>query len=237
MKLKNLILVMILPLMNITSCISTKTINTTAPFRYLALGDSYTIGQSVCKACSFPAQIQSQLQANNPHNTYIIDIIAQTGWTTTNLLDAIDDHNPDSNYDLVTLLIGVNNQFQNKDFNIYQQEFPALVHKAIAFAKAKKTNLIVLSIPDYAYTPYGLQKGKTKRITEEINRYNAFAKAYCTAHNIHFITITDITRQGLTNPKLVTTDGLHPSKKAYSLIADRILVQLQGINKNQTKRP
>lgn len=222
MKLKNLILVMILPLMNITSCISTKTTNTTAPFRYLALGDSYTIGQSVCNACSFPAQIQSQLQANNPHNTYTIDIIAQTGWTTTNLLDAIDDHNPDNNYDLVTLLIGVNNQFQNKDFDIYQQEFPALVHKALAFAKAKETNLIVLSIPDYAYTPYGQEKGNTKRITEEINRYNGFARQYCEEKGILFIDITYITRKGLTNKELVAQDGLHLSEEAYRLFAERI---------------
>ncbi|MFV8325743.1 SGNH/GDSL hydrolase family protein [Flavobacterium sp. ZS1P14] len=192
-------------------------------FSYLALGDSYTIGQSVCETCRFPEQLKRSLSNLNPNNTYPLKIIAQTGWTTTNLISAIDLQNPASDYDLVTLLIGVNNQFQNRPFSLYEKEFPELVSKAIALAKGDKTNVIVVSIPDYAYTPYGQGSGIQSKISMEIDTYNAFAKKYCTDNTIEFITITDITRQGLTNTTLVAQDGLHPSELAYSLFVERLL--------------
>lgn len=192
-------------------------------FSYLALGDSYTIGQSVCETCRFPEQLRKSLRNLNPNNTYPIKLIAQTGWTTTNLISAIDLQNPSSDYDLVTLLIGVNNQYQNKPFTLYQKEFAELVSKAIAFAKGDKNNVIVVSIPDYAYTPFGQGSGNPSRISKEIDEYNAFAKKYCNDNTIEFIDITDITRKGLTNPNLVAQDGLHPSESAYSLFVERIL--------------
>ena len=190
---------------------------------YLALGDSYTIGQSVCETCRFPEQLKKNLGNLNPNNTYFLKIIAQTGWTTTNLISAINTQNPTPNYDLVTLLIGVNNQYQNMPFSTYEREFPELVNKAIALAKGDKSNVIVVSIPDYAYTPYGKQFGNQSKISTEIDMYNAFAQNYCKANNIEFITITDITRQGLINPLLVATDGLHPSELAYAYFVERIL--------------
>lgn len=150
-------------------------------------------------------------------------IIAQTGWTTTNLISAINSQNPSPNYDLVTLLIGVNNQYQNLPFQIYQYEFPQLVSKAIVLAKGDSSNVIVVSIPDYAFTPYGKQFGNQAKISSDLDNYNAFAENYCKTNNIEFITITDITRQGLINPLLVATDGLHPSELAYSLFVERIL--------------
>jgi acyl-CoA thioesterase-1 len=192
-------------------------------FSYLALGDSYTIGQSVCETCRFPEQLKKNLSNLNPNNAYPLKLIAQTGWTTTNLISAIDLQNPASDYDLVTLLIGVNNQYQNKPFSVYEKEFPELVTKAIAFAKGDKANVIVVSIPDYAYTPFGQGSGNQSRISMEIDGYNAYAKKYCTDNNIEFINITDITRQGLTNTNLVAQDGLHPSELAYSLFVERIL--------------
>lgn len=192
-------------------------------FSYLALGDSYTIGQSVCETCRFPEQLKKSLRNLNPNNTYPLQFIAQTGWTTTNLISAIDLQNPSSDYDLVTVLIGVNNQYQNKPFSLYEKEFPELVNKAIAFAKGDKTNVIVISIPDYAYTPFGQGSGNQSRISMEIDAYNAFAKKYCIDNTIEFINITDITRQGLINPNLVAQDGLHPSELAYSLFVERIL--------------
>jgi acyl-CoA thioesterase-1 len=192
-------------------------------FSYLALGDSYTIGQSVCETCRFPEQLKKSLRNLNPNNTYPLQFIAQTGWTTTNLISAIDLQNPSSDYDLVTVLIGVNNQYQNKPFSLYEKEFPELVTKAISFAKGDKTNVIVISIPDYAYTPFGQGSGNQSRISMEIDAYNAFAKKYCIDNTIEFINITDITRQGLINPNLVAQDGLHPSELAYSLFAERIL--------------
>jgi lysophospholipase L1-like esterase len=189
---------------------------------YIALGDSYTIGQSVCETCRFPEQLRKKLDNQNPKNTYTLKFIAQTGWTTTNLISAINSQNLSSNYDLVTLLIGVNNQYQNRPFSIYENEFPELVTKAIALAKGDKSNVIVVSIPDYAFTPFGKNTGNPTKISSEIDGYNAFAQKYCIDRNIEFITITDITRQGFANPLLVATDGLHPSELAYSAFVERI---------------
>jgi acyl-CoA thioesterase-1 len=187
---------------------------------YLALGDSYTIGQSVCTTCRFPEQLKSRIQTAYPNNPFLLQVIAKTGWTTTNLLSEINLANPSTNFDLVTLLIGVNNQYQNKPFSLYEQEFPALVQKAIQLAKGDKSNVIVVSIPDYAYTPFG--QGAAN-ITTQLNVYNTFAQNYCTQNQIEFVYITDITQQGLVNPALVAADGLHPSELAYAQFVDRIL--------------
>jgi len=194
-------------------------------YKYLALGDSYTIGQSVCESCRFPEQLRKSLRDLNPNKTYNLDIIAQTGWTTNALISQINSKNPEPNYDLVTLLIGVNNQYQNMPFSTYQAEFPELVTKAIALAKGNKQKVIVISIPDYAYTPYGrgLSQETQLKISTEIDRYNNFAKSYCETNSITYINITDITRQGLDMPSLVSSDDLHPSELAYSLFVERIL--------------
>ncbi len=202
---------------------------------YLALGDSYTIGESVCETCRFPEQLKKKLNESNSDKTYSLHIIAQTGWTTSNLISAINTQNPKSNYDLVTLLIGVNNQYQRKPFSLYEKEFPELVNKAIIFGKANKNNLIVISIPDYAYTPFG-QGSNQSTISTEIDNYNAFAKKYCDDNGIAFINITDITRQGLTNPNLVAPDGLHPSELAYSLFVERIFPKANTITQKKRSR-
>lgn len=156
----------------------------------------------------------------------LTDIIAQTGWTTTNLKNAIAAQNPANNYDLVTLLIGVNNQYQNKPFSLYEQEFPELVNIAIEKAKGNKNNVIVVSIPDYAYTPFG--NGNTT-ISAQIDIYNAFAENYCIQNNITFVNITDITREGLAQPTLVANDGLHPSDLAYFRFVERIFPKAKVI--------
>lgn len=212
----------IVPPVTTTPPLTAKSIN------YLALGDSYTIGQSVCETCRFPEQLRRNLSNTYPATSFSLKIIAKTGWTTSNLLSAIKTENPDSNYDLVTLLIGVNNQFQNAPFSLYESEFPELVNNAISLAKGKKSNVIVVSIPDYAYTPFGQSAVyNSKTISLEIDKYNAFAENYCKANNIEFITITDITRQGLSDPSLVAKDGLHPSESAYSLFVQRILPKVK----------
>jgi lysophospholipase L1-like esterase len=190
-------------------------------YKYLALGDSYTIGQSVCETCRFPIQLQDSISKYiDDIDTFQTKIIAQTGWTTSNLKPAITSQNTPNDYDLVTLLIGVNNQYQNTPFNVYEQEFPELVSTAIEKAKGKKENVIVVSIPDYAYTPF--RNGNTT-ISTQIDTYNAFAENYCITNNISFVNITDITRLGLAQTNLVATDGLHPSKIAYTKFVERIL--------------
>jgi len=190
-------------------------------YNYLALGDSYTYGQSVCETCRFPEQLKDSIRKSlNSIDTFQIKLVAQTGWTATNLKSAIASQNIANNYDLVTLLIGVNNQYQNKPFSLYEQEFPELIATAIEKAKGKKENLIVVSIPDYAYTPFG--NGNTT-ISSGIDAYNNFAENYCLTNNITFVFITDITRMGLLQPELVANDGLHPSTIAYSKFVERIL--------------
>lgn len=190
-------------------------------FNLLALGDSYTIGESVCETCRFPEQLKDSLTLKfEADTTFTLKVIARTGWTTTNLINAIDAENLNNDYDLVTLLIGVNNQFQNRPFSLYEEEFPQLITTAINKAKGDKNSVIVVSIPDYAFTPFG---NGNSNISNDIDRYNNYAKNYCAINNISFVNITDITRAGLVNPTFVASDGLHPSKVAYSKFVERIL--------------
>lgn len=188
--------------------------------KLLALGDSYTIGESVCKTCRFPEQLKTGLL--NQADTLDIDleVIAQTGWTTSNLKQAIANTNVNANKDLVTLLIGVNNQFQGLSFSTFETEFKMLLNTAISLTKGKKDRVIVISIPDYAYTSFG--NGNTS-ISNDIDKYNNFISNYCETSNVTYIYITDITRNGIENTALVASDGLHPSELAYSKFVDRIL--------------
>lgn len=193
-----------------------------ASVNYLALGDSYTIGASVCASCRFPEQLKRKLESAIPNLTVNLQLVAQSGWTTSNLISALQERNPANDKGMVTLLIGVNNQFQNREFSIYEREFPELVNRAIFLAKGDKSRVIVISIPDYAYTPFGQRSLNPDKISTEIDRYNAFAKSYCDRNAIKYVSITDITRQGVAEPYLVALDGLHPSEKAYALFVDRI---------------
>lgn len=198
--------------------------------KYLALGDSYTIGQSVCETCNFPTQLRDSIQKELPENTIFKSrIIALTGWTTSDLKSTLIQQNPPNDYDLVTLLIGVNNQYQNRPFSLYEQEFPDLLNRAITLAKGDKDNVIVISIPDYAYTPFGQGSLNPQNISAQIDMYNLFAENYCAQNNVSFVTITDITREGLENPTLVAGDGLHPSKIAYTRFVERLLPTVRAI--------
>lgn len=194
---------------------------TSNTIKILSLGDSYTIGESVCETCRFPEQLKDSLVVNfETDKSFELKVIARTGWTTTNLINAIKDENVNDDFDLVTLLIGVNNQYQGKSFSIYENEFPQLVNTAIAKARGQKSNVTVVSIPDYAFTPFG---GGNTNISSEIDKYNTYAETYCIGNNITFVNITDITRMGFDNTNLVASDGLHPSTLAYSKFVDRIL--------------
>lgn len=192
-------------------------------FKLISLGDSYTIGQNVCESCRFPAQLKDSLQARyTAVDTFNLEIIAQTGWTTTNLKNAISSANPQTDFDLVTLLIGVNNQYQNKPFELYETEFVELVSTAISLVGGDASKLIVVSIPDYAYTPFG-QGRNPLDISTQLELYNTFAQNYCDDNNLKYVYITDITQEGLNNPALVATDNLHPSTLAYTKFVERIL--------------
>jgi len=192
-------------------------------FKLIALGDSYTIGQSVCENCRFPAQLKDSLQKRyTTLDTFNLEIIAQTGWTTTNLKNAISSANPPNDFDLVTLLIGVNNQYQNKPFELYETEFIELVDTAISLVGGNASKLIVVSIPDYPYTPFG-QASNALNISTQLELYNTYAQTYCADNNLKYVYITDITQQGLDNPALVATDNLHPSTLAYTKFVERIL--------------
>ena len=196
-------------------------IGTQGDYNILALGDSYTIGQSVCFACRFPEQLKDSLKLKFDTNvSFGLKIIARTGWPTGSLINAIEADNTETTFDLVTLLIGVNNEFQNRPFSVYENEFPQLVNTAISKGKGDKNNVLVISIPDYAFTPFG--KGNPE-ISERIDSYNYFAEKYCIDNNITYVNITDITRMGLDNPALVASDGLHPSELAYSKFVERLL--------------
>ena len=197
-------------------------------YKYLALGDSYTYGQSVCAECRFPEQLKDSIgKYLNEEDTFTIKLIAETGWTTSDLKWATTSEPLANDYDLVTLLIGVNNQYHNRPFSLYEQEFVELVNTAIAKGKGDKNNLIVVSIPDYAYTPYGQGTSNPSTISTQLDTYNAFSQNCCLANGITFINITDITRLGLAQPELVANDGLHPSTIAYSKFVERILPEVR----------
>lgn len=198
--------------------------NSQINFKLLALGDSYTIGQGVCNTCSFPEQLKSKLKSEMGANkNFDLKIIAQTGWSTTNLIRGINNETLTNNYDLVTLLIGVNNQFQGTAFSTFEGEFKQLINKSIALAKSQKSNIIVLSIPDYSFTPVGSNYANVSSISSEIDTYNQFIESYCDSNSIEFINITDISRTGLTNSSIVADDGLHLSSSAYGRVVNRLL--------------
>lgn len=192
-------------------------------FKLISLGDSYTIGQSVCEDCRFPVQLRDSLLTYfSEEDSLSLEVIAQTGWTTSNLKSAIATNQPSANFDLVTLLIGVNNQYQNKPFSLYQTEFVELVNTAISLVDEDSSKLIVVSIPDYAYTPFG-QNYNPNYISEQLMLYNTFAQTYCDDNGLNYVYITDITQEGLNNPELLASDNLHPSTLAYTKFVERIL--------------
>lgn len=186
---------------------------------YLALGDSYTIGQSVKEEERFPVQTAAQLLSD----TIKIappEIIARTGWTTGNLLSSLNTVPPAFNqYDIVSLLIGVNNQYQHLSQSKYREEFTMLLNKSIAFAGNKKNRVFVLSIPDYSVTPYATGSNQAM-IAAEIDAFNSINKEITLASGCNYIDITPSTRQAADDRSLIATDGLHPSGKEYKKWAD-----------------
>jgi lysophospholipase L1-like esterase len=181
--------------------------------KYLALGDSYTIGESVTEAERWPNQLADTLRKKN-QDYGKPTIIATTGWRTDNLKNAMTIAQLKNDYDMVSLLIGVNNQYQGKSSKEYEAEFEALLTWAIQLAKGKKENVFVVSIPDYGYTPFG--KPKQATISAAIDLFNEINARITYKLGIKYFNITEISRDGLKDPALVAADGLHPSGKMYS---------------------
>ena len=208
----------------------------TASFSYLALGDSYTIGASVDPADRWPEQLMdlaasagSDSNTETPDRSAIaVSYVATNGWTTQSLLGSLRASPPrQARYDLVTLLIGVNNQFRGWDFGVYEQDVPELFDIALEYVGQDASRMIVVSIPDYAYTPYGERRGSSVRqaISTELDQYNNWMQTYAASRGVSYVYITDITRRGLEEPDLVADDELHPSGTAYAEFAARILEQ------------
>lgn len=187
---------------------------------YLALGDSYTIGERVSESERWPNQLAEALTKKGVA-VAPPKIIATTGWRTDNLKEAISKADLHHDYDLVSLLIGVNNQYQGKSADQYAIEFEHLLKTAIALANGKSNHVFVVSIPDYGYTPFGLAKKET--ISQQIDEFNAINKRISKQYNVAYHNITDISRKGLDEPSWVADDGLHPSGKMYALWTERIL--------------
>jgi len=197
----------------------TPSMNDTAK-KYLALGDSYTIGQSVGETERFPAQTVALLRQQNI-KIKDPEYIAITGWTTANLMSAINSQNPKGPYAAVTLLIGVNDQYQGVDTATYRTRFTQLLNKVVELAGAKKTNVFVLSIPDYSVTPF-VPTADKERVRKEIDIFNSINKQITLQNNIAYVDITPSTREGATNPSLIAGDGLHPSGLEYKKWAEML---------------
>lgn len=186
-------------------------------YTYLALGDSYTIGQGVAEHDRWPNQLKTRLRTANIDLTEVT-ILARTGWTTSALLSAIRNEKP-KNHDLVSLLIGVNNQYQNLSFNSFKNEFDQLLDLGLSLTGVSK-KLFVVSVPDYGVTPFGIDGRQT--IANEIDMYNAYIREQCEQLGIPFIDVTYLSRQLGDSRGALAEDNLHPSASQYSKWVDLI---------------
>ena len=195
-----------------------------APLTYLALGDSYTIGESVTEEARWPMQLVDSLRKKG----LLIEkpkIIAKTGWTTADLLDGMDTQlHENEQYDLVSILIGVNNQYQGRPIEEYEQELEEIFTRAISRSKTGASGVFAVSIPDYGATPFGASK--FEEIAKEIEEFNTVFKRITEVHEVAFYNITPISKRAENDPDLVANDGLHPSGKMYSLWVSEFLDEL-----------
>lgn len=197
----------------------------TAPVDFLALGDSYTIGEGVDDGERWPVQLAAALRAQGIAIGHP-QIIARSGWTTDELsadIDAEDAHgNLQPRYDLVSLQIGVNDQYRGRDVDDYGVEFSGLLQRAVGFARSDPARVLVLSIPDWGCTPFAQAGGRDRaQIASEIDQYNTRAAALCHGLGATWVDITDLTRRPDLAHELVA-DGLHPSAAMYTRWVDRI---------------
>lgn len=190
----------------------------------LALGDSYTIGEAVAPDQRWVEQWADLMQAEGHAVARPVRIIAQTGWTTDELALAILAAEPLGAWDLVTLLIGVNNQYRGRDVEIFVREFNTLLDTAMAAVAGRPERIQVLSIPDWGQTPFGAACGRDiALVSAEIDAYNRAIAQRCTARGIALLDVTTLTREHSANPDMHAEDGLHPSAAMYRLWAEALL--------------
>ena len=204
-------------------------------YTLLALGDSYTIGESVSEQERFASQA-IHLLSQKGHHFAPPTIIAKTGWTTDELQQAIKDQHLKGGYDYVTLLIGVNNQYREYPIDQYQREFAELLHTAIDYASGDASHVVVLSIPDWGVTPFATGDPKARSaasIAAAIDQYNAINRSIALAAHAQYIDVTPISRRAATDGALLANDNLHPSAKMYHEWAQLLVKSLlpKGLKK------
>ncbi|MFN5135772.1 MAG: SGNH/GDSL hydrolase family protein [Chitinophagaceae bacterium] len=207
-------------LMILSLFVSTKAFMQTKPTSYLAIGDSYTIGESVPVSENFPNQTAGLLKKAGIKITEPT-IIAKTGWTTDELQEQLSRTRLAVPFDFVTLLIGVNNQYRGRSGDEYAKQFEELLQQAIGYAGGKTNHVIVLSIPDWGVTPFAEGRDR-KQIAKEIDLYNSINERISKQYKVHYINITRFTREAATDKTLIAKDGLHPSAKDYTRWAEKV---------------
>jgi len=221
-RVKNFLFILILSLPLSSFSQANKSSMTQKEFTMLSLGDSYTVGEGADEADRFPNQTVLML-----HSKGIFfekpKIIATTGWTTDELMAAIQNENIKDTFDFVTLLIGVNNQYRGRTLENYRGEFVQLLEQAIKFSGGKNNHVIVLSIPDWGVTPFAEGRDR-KKIATEIDDFNSVNKEESLKRQVHYIDITPSTRE---HPDWVMSDGLHPNAKEYAIWANEVSKLIQ----------
>ncbi len=198
---------------------------------YLALGDSYTIGEGVDESDRYPNQLVKRLSKETFFNWKDPKIIAKTGWTVDELNEGINNTDlSDQPFDLVTLLIGVNNQYRGRPVNVYKTEFEAMLKRAISFAGDKPDHVVVLSIPDWGVTPFATSRGTDKaKVAGEIDAYNQAKKEVCENYGVAFIDITEDYREIGAKPEMVVEDNLHPSGLVYTRWTEKLFKKVSTL--------
>ena len=197
--------------------------------RFLALGDSYTIGEGVLEQERWPNQLADRLRDRG----YELDvtILARTGWTTGELTDAMRAAPPAGRFDLVSLLIGVNNQYRGLDLDSYRAEFSSLLEQSLHLADGRRGRVIVLSIPDWSVTPFAAGRERI-RIAAQIEEFNAVNREISQRAGVRYVDVTSVSRLALHDPSLLADDRLHPSGRMYSLWTDLVIPEaLAALNK------
>jgi lysophospholipase L1-like esterase len=189
-------------------------------FRYLALGDSYTIGESISIKERWPNQLAQLLERENIKTE--ITIIARTGWTTSELWQGIQGEEIQPPYDLVSLLIGVNNQYRGYMINEYRDQFHFLLNKSIEYAGGDANHALVLSIPDWGVTPFASSRDR-EQIAKEIDEFNSINREISERAGVHYVDVTPVSREAVNDTALIAPDGLHPSGKMYAVWAEKAL--------------